>query len=472
MLITGAVVFGTGHTDVRYSGGHITDCGSGLRPLPAEEVIQARGGWLLPGLHDHHVHLRALTATSASIHLGPPQITDPPALVDRLRRADAELPARQWIRGVGYHESAAGDLDREILDRALRRRPVRIQHRSGALWILNSRACEDLGVDECLLPGVERDAHGRATGRLWRMDAWVRERLPSSAVSPAEMSRRAARWGVTGFTDATPDLTRSEVDGLAEEVRAGRIVQRVHCMTPPGLTAPAVDRFTVGPTKILLDDHALPTFAALTDRIRTAHAAGKAVAVHCVTQVQLALTMAAMDEVGTRPGDRIEHGAIIPAESWEWLRENEITVVTQPHFAVERAAQYAREVPAADLPDLWRLGSLRAAGVALAAGTDAPFGGADPWSVIRAAVGDTGTTPGDRAAESVGLAAAVALFCGAAEQPARPRILKPGAVADLTLLAVPPGEEVTTTPSDELVAATVVDGVMTYRAERREQRGA
>ena len=63
MLIRGARIFGTEHTDVRWHGRSITHCGTGLRPLPGEDDIDADGGWLLPGLHDHHVHLRSL-ATS------------------------------------------------------------------------------------------------------------------------------------------------------------------------------------------------------------------------------------------------------------------------------------------------------------------------------------------------------------------------------------------------------------------------
>jgi predicted amidohydrolase YtcJ len=45
-----------------------------------------------------------------------------------------------WIRGVGYAETVAGDLDAAALDRLRPDRPVRVQHRSGALWILNTAA--------------------------------------------------------------------------------------------------------------------------------------------------------------------------------------------------------------------------------------------------------------------------------------------------------------------------------------------
>src|SRR3546814_1134621 len=44
--------------DVRLSQGHIAEIGRLVRE-PEESSIDARGGALLPGLHDHHIHLFA-----------------------------------------------------------------------------------------------------------------------------------------------------------------------------------------------------------------------------------------------------------------------------------------------------------------------------------------------------------------------------------------------------------------------------
>ncbi len=60
-------------SDVRLAGGVVAACAPDLRPEPGEEVMQAAGGVLLPGPHDHHVHLRALAAAAASVPVGPPQ---------------------------------------------------------------------------------------------------------------------------------------------------------------------------------------------------------------------------------------------------------------------------------------------------------------------------------------------------------------------------------------------------------------
>ncbi len=456
--------------DVRITAGRIAEIAPELRAARGEDEFDAQGGWLLPGLHDHHVHLRALAAAADSVRCGPPQVRTCGQLRAALREADRDLPAERWIRGVGYHESVGGELDRHALDRMLSHRPVRVQHRSGALWMLNSRAAELVGLDDCAiddraLRGVERDAAGRSTGRLWRLDSWLAGRIGRDAANGldlAAVSSIAARRGVTGFTDATPGMSDDDIGTLADSALKGEIRQRVHCMAPHDAIDPRVPRFTLGPTKILLDDDALPALGEFVALIRSAHAAARSVAVHCVTRAQLMLTQVALDEAGVRAGDRVEHGAIIPAQSLAWLRERGVVVVTQPHFVAERGEQYERDVPADELPDLWRLRSLRAAGVRTAAGTDAPFGSADPWAVVRAAAAPR---PWPGSAENVPAREAVRLFLGRPDAPDILRTLAPGQPADLMLLRLPPAEavhELGTGCEAGVVTATFVAGDPIY----------
>ena len=131
---------------------------------------------------------------------------------------------------------------------------MRVQHRTGGLWVVNSAALAALGLDgdgdvatlaavwPADLAGVERDADGRATGRLWRMDRWLADRVPARpsdlAAGLASVSARAAALGVTGFTDATPGATARDVAGLAAAVADGTIAQRLHCMAPADVPWP------------------------------------------------------------------------------------------------------------------------------------------------------------------------------------------------------------------------------------------
>ena len=153
-------------------------------------MLDADGGALLPGLHDHHIHLMALAVAKASVRCGPPQIRSLGSLASALRE---RRDSRGWIRGVGYHESVAGQLDRARLDELVPDRPVRIQHRSGALWVVNSAAVDQLGLDRGVdQPGVERDAEGHATGRLFRLDSWLRQHLEDGEIRAS--ARSAFAW--------------------------------------------------------------------------------------------------------------------------------------------------------------------------------------------------------------------------------------------------------------------------------------
>ena len=57
-----------------------------------------------------------------------------------------ERGGSDWLRGVGYHELVAGELDRWLLDEIVADRPLKIQHRSGKMWMLNSLAAERLST--------------------------------------------------------------------------------------------------------------------------------------------------------------------------------------------------------------------------------------------------------------------------------------------------------------------------------------
>jgi predicted amidohydrolase YtcJ len=435
-LIRGAEVEGR-RADVRLAAGRVAQIAPVLARHPGEEVVEAGGGALLPGLVDHHLHLHALAAAEHSVACGPPDARDPAGLAAALAAAPAD--EHGWVRGIGYAETVAGNLDAAALDRLHPDRPVRIQHRSGALWTVNSAAAARLGLAHADHPGVERALDGTPTGRLWRADNWLRVRLPRTRPPDlAAVGTRLARLGITAVTDATPDLDPAAVDALAAAVTSGALPQLLHLLGAPlGAALPAP--LSTGPYKIVLADSGLPDLDTLTDRIRTAHATGRAVAVHCVTREALVLLLAAFDDAGSRPGDRIEHAALIPAELIHDLARHSLRVVTQPGFLAHRGDDYLRDVPATDHPDLYRCARLLDSGVPLALSSDAPYGPLDPWTVIAAAV-HRRTPAGEVAGPGERLTPAAALdaYLAPPDDPGGPpRRIRPGVTADLLLLDRP-----------------------------------
>jgi len=467
VLIACAEVAGR-RADVRVAGGRVAEVAPRLSRKPRESVVDAAGGALLPGLHDHHLHLFALAASLGSVACGPPRVQDAPALARALAERAAATPRGEWIRGVGYHESVAGPLDRERLDAFVPDHPLRIQHRSGQCWMLNGAACARLGLDAgASHPGVERDARGRATGRLFRADAWLRQRLgPGEPPDLAAVGRLLARRGVTGVTDATPDNGAAELAAFVEAVESGALPQRLHVMGGRKLPGVRHESVTVGPVKLWISENAPPDPDVLAAEIAAAHAEGRPVAIHCVTRAEGVLAAAALAAAGARPGDRIEHAAVAPPELVEMLAALPVTVVVQPNLVAERGDAYLRDVEPADRPWLHRARGIEAAGLALAAGTDAPFGEPDPWLALRAAA-ERRTAAGALLGEAERLPPerALDLFLGPPEAPGGPpRRVAPGAPADLVFLDRP-WAEARRAPHRDHVVATWRAGTPLFRAD-------
>ncbi|WP_174189933.1 amidohydrolase family protein [Nocardia barduliensis] len=438
--------------DVRVVGDHIGEIGPDL-PSGAAETIDGGGGALLPGLHDHHLHLLAIAAARRSVDCGPPAVTD----LATLGRALRAYPGSGWVRGTGYHESVAGDLDRHVLDRLIPGRPVRVQHRSGALWILNSMALKEVSRALDDTADVERDWTGAPNGRLWRYDARLRAALPAGAPDLSAVGETLARYGITGVTDATPDLDSTAIGLLTAAHRSGAVPQTITLLGTDDAWSSG-EGLCAGPRKLLLRDHDLPAFDEIARTVTAAHRAGRPVAVHCVSRESLLLTMAVFDDVGSIDGDRVEHAGIVPEGVSEWIARLGIRVITQPGFLSERGDAYLRDVAPDDLPHLYPYARLLRAGVKVAPSSDAPYGPLDPWVVMRAAADRTtrgGETLGPD--ERVTPMTALAGYLGAPGDPGGPpRRLIPGARADLCLLRVPLRRALA--PPDSAWVRTVVIG--------------
>jgi predicted amidohydrolase YtcJ len=450
--------------DIRVSDEIVAEIAPSMGRRPGETVIDCDGGAVIPGLCDHHLHLHAMAAARSSVRCGPPAVTSPAALATAL--AAAVPDAAGWVRGTGYFESVAGDLDAAALDRMRAGVPVRVQHRSGALWILNTAALRALGLagtsdagvsgTAARHPGVERDAAGLPTGRLWRADDWLRTQLgtPTAGASTTSTSTSHGRlfpsllaigrellgYGITAVTDATPDLADAAIAHISDSMLRAELPQRVRLLgVPLGVPPPSVPGLTVGPYKIVLADSGMLTYPELTGRITAAHGSGRPVAVHCVTREALVLLVAALGETGTLKGDRVEHAGIVPEEMVADLSLLRVRVVTQPGFLADRGDDFLRGLPAAEHADLYRCGSLLRAGVPVALASDAPYGPADPWAVMAAAASRrtaSGVLAGER--ERISFEAALNAYLGAPEDPGgAPRRIRAGLPADLVVLRDP-----------------------------------
>jgi len=145
------------------------------------------------------------------------------------------------------------------------------------------------------------------------------------------------------------------------------------------------------------------------------------------------LTLAAIEMAGPVYGDRIEHAAIADPAAIEWMKTLGIIIVTQPNFISERVDAYLKDVPETEHENLWRLKAFAAAGLRLAAGSDAPFGDLNPWAAMQSAV----------------------------NRGAAPRTVEVGGLADLVVLDRP-WHQARENLGDVKVSASWIDGELVY----------
>jgi predicted amidohydrolase YtcJ len=413
-------------TDCRIRAGRIAELAPGLTLYDGERLLEGGGGTLLPGLADHHLHLRAAAAAAGSLDLAGGGLEPV--------RAEARDGADGWLRVIG----AGVELTRVDLDAVWPQRPVRAQHRSGALWTLNSAA---LQFATGPVSAIEA-----ATGQFWRPGNRLRDLFGAIATPDLpRLSAQLAAHGVTHVTDATPDLGSADLELIGGQVRQ-------HLLSLAGAGT--------GPRKVVIADHNLPELDELTRQVRAVHAQGRGVAVHAVTAVALVLAIAAIEAAGPHDRDRIEHAAVCDDRAARRLAELDVTVVTQPSVFARHGAAFTADSDPADRPLLWRVDGFIRAGVPVALSSDAPYGDPDPWATIRAAATRAGPE------QITPTAALTRLLTTSGDPGGAPRAVTIAAPADLCLLAddLPTTLQRVTAGGAAGIRATFVSGARIHHA--------
>ena len=371
--------------DVKTEGAFVKAIKPTIDTSSKDQCIDVAGGAVLPPLSDHHIHLRATAASRLSIQCGPPSVFSRESLAAAL----ATAPGDGWIRGVGFDESAVESLDRYELDELCPARPVRIQHRTGKMWYLNSSALGELNMPE------------HKTGQLFRGDTILREVTMASTEVHEQVKLVAAellQFGVMSVTDATP--TNEDADEISLQDAAKQL--HVSCMGSFNKTR--------GYRKLLLDEAQLPDWSAFVDEISIAHDLQRPLAIHAVTRVENVFALTALQEAGCGNEDRIEHASELDDPTLDLLVETGVSVAVQPSFIYERGDRYA-DFSLEVQKTMYRTKALMDAGVPLVGSSDAPYGNLNPWLSMRTAVArSTATGQSFQTAECISPEAAFNLF--------------------------------------------------------------
>ena len=171
---------------------------------PRTSIIDGGGHAAVPALHDAHLHLLSWARSRRKVDCsGVGSLRD---LQRKLAASATGKPTSAWICAVGFSEEGTeeGRLPRrEELDAAVSDHPVRVQHRSMHVDMLNTKALSQLGLLASRDHGVERDPiTASATGRVYDLGEFLGRMTPASDRQELESDLRAASrqllaWGVT-----------------------------------------------------------------------------------------------------------------------------------------------------------------------------------------------------------------------------------------------------------------------------------
>ncbi len=493
LVLHGGAVFGHPESDaVAILRGSILAHGrfDGLKALvgPRTHLVRLHGRTVAPGFIDSHLHF--LEAASAVTGVSVWRCRTIPDLLAELRLAAGRTPPGNWLRAFGCDEALLRERrgpTRAELDQAVAKNPLRLRHSTlHASW-LNSRAIAALGLENPGFRAPEGAVVARAAaGPVAGMEEWITRRLPLVTAAELEarariLSRELAAHGVTAFTDATARNDDAQVELFSKLVSARAICQRMSVMVGAAHLGSAPGAFAraraagIGTAGVKFIPAAGCHGRALARDVRFALANGLDCAFHATEVGELDAALGAVElalgELETTAPRaavvRIEHGGLIPPGHLERIRALGAWVVTNPGFIHYRGAKYLTEPGL--LPYLYRLRSVRDAGIALAGATDAPVTPPRPLAAIAAAVSrltfeGAEIEPGER----LGIRDAFALFTAWAARLARLNAgaIEPGRLADLIVL---PQDPLVASPAGLMsmaVDATLVGGRIVYERGR------
>jgi len=173
--------------------------------------VDLRGGLLLPGFQDAHMH--PMVGGLERLRCEMSELAGVEEYVDALTRAAHQQAGAGWFRAGGWSVSAfgPGGPTVELLDRVVPDKPAFIPSTDHHDAWVNSRALEVAGISAGTPDPpdgwIERDAHGNPTGTLREgAQALVWDHVETTREEYAEALREAQSylhsWGVTGWHDA------------------------------------------------------------------------------------------------------------------------------------------------------------------------------------------------------------------------------------------------------------------------------
>lgn len=468
--------------NVRVEGGRVAAIDPVEAPPEGVDVIDCRGGTLLPGLVDAHAHM--LQWASARRRVSVAGARSAAHAVELLVAAQGPPGDTGLLAGGNYNETFwRVPPHKDLLDRAFPGRPVAVfSNDLHALW-LNSKALMLVGREHPTGVLIEDEAMAAAAALPGpdqaEADRWVLEATDAAAargvttIADYEYADTVADW--TRRLAIRPPSTR--IRCVIARFALDQAIQRG--LRTGAEVAGSGGLLTVGHLKVFLDGslntrtalchdpypgdfpddeyvgEQLLTEEELAALLERATAAGIAPALHAIGDAanRMALDALAGLDIADR---RIEHAQLLASRDVPRFAELGVIAGVQPAHAPDDRDVAERHWPGRTAR-AFAYADLIKAGTRLEFGSDAPVAPLDPWDGIASAVtrSDDGREPW-HPEQSIPLPAALEASAGG-----RTTV----AVGDRADLVVT-GRDLRDLPPDELrdmpIVATVLGGRITH----------
>lgn len=472
--------FGDDLVDVHLAGGAIADIAPAGALSRRGAVVDAAGGWVIPGLWDHHVHTVQWALVAQREGLGHAQSAAEAAAI--MARAPILSDGRRV--GTGFRDALWPDAPMlALLDAATGDIPTYLINADvHSVW-LNSAAFrrEGFALDDSGL--LREEPAFEISRRLNAADPLDGDRLVTAALD------EAASRGIVGVVDldmawnAEAWVRRRDAGFDATRIRFGIYPPQLERAIAEGLeTGDALDPaglIRVGALKIITDgslgtrtaataraypgdphNHGVLTVApdALVELMTRATGAGLECAVHAIGDVANSHALDAFAASGAT--GTIEHAQLVAHADIPRFARLGVSASVQPEHAIDDR-DMTDSIWSGQTGVAYPLRSLAAAGTNLLFGSDAPVAPLDPWAAMAAAVFRTRDgRPAWRPDEA--LDAGTALAASTAGGSSTRATLMPGDLADLVVVDRDPLAVDETALRGTQVQATLLEGRLTF----------
>jgi len=486
---------------------------------PGAEEIDLGGAFMTPGLNEAHNHMIMYGLALDRIDCRYPNVTSIAQVVELVRQKAAVTPAGEWIRARGYDDNKLDEKrhpSRQDLDAVAPDHPVVVVNGSGHMCVANSFALRMAGIDGSTADPqgghIVHDAAGDPTGLLQEtaqrlLDPFIPETTTEDMVQA--LARVSEVYAAAGITSGTTAGVNSEQEFTAHQLATERGVNRLRTYMMIGQpmldvvdalgvkTGFGDDMLRIGPAKFFADGSLIGRTAAVfepfledprddnlglemmpqeeLDRVvKQAHDAGFQVATHAIGDRGIHMVMTAYERaLAANPRadarHRIEHCGICRPEFFGRLRESNFIAVSQPIFLPEYGDGFIRHLGEERALLTYPFRTFLNAGVHLVFSSDCPVSAFEPLKGIQAAVEEkTGSGADYVPAEAISVHEAIRLYtvegAYASFEDDHKGTIKPGYLADFTILAHDPADGPVLKIGETPVLGTVIGGEFVYQA--------